>query len=131
MAAVPGRQARIPSAPDATRVARITGTSRTARLKVWLIVGLVIVLGLFVPSVLKSNFYLGLVINAMVLGIAAVSIGFLAHQCGLVMFGAAGFTGGATYLCGIAVTQFGWNVMAATAFCLVARWPNICRLSRR
>lgn len=91
-----------------------------ARLKLGLILAVLIVLGLFVPSVLKSTFYLGLLINAIVLGVAAVSIGFLAHQCGLVMFGAAGFTGGATYLFGIAVTQFGWNVMAAAAFCLVA-----------
>lgn len=85
-----------------------------------LIVLTIIALGLLVPSVLKSTFYLGLLINAIVLGIAAVAIGLLAHQCGLVMFGAAGFTGGATYLFGIAVMQFGWNVTAAAAFCLVA-----------
>lgn len=85
-----------------------------------LLVVALIALGLLVPSVLKSTFYLGLLINAMVLGIAAVAIGLLAHQCGLVMFGAAGFTGGATYLFGIAVMQFGWDVSAAAAFCLVA-----------
>ena len=90
------------------------------RLTAGLIVAALIALGLLVPSLLKSTFYLGLMINAIVLGIAAVSIGLLAHQCGLVMFGVAGFTGGATYLFGIAVTQFGWDVMAAAAFCLVA-----------
>ena len=56
----------------------------------------VILLGLWVPTIVKSTFYLGLFINAIILGIAALSIGFLAHQCGLIMFGAAGFTGGAT-----------------------------------
>lgn len=85
-----------------------------------LVVLLIILIGLWVPTVVKSTFYLGLFINAIILGIAAVSIGFLAHQCGLIMFGAAGFTGGATYLFGIAVMHFNMNVMAAAAFCLVA-----------
>jgi len=85
--------------------------------------GLVLILalcGLAVPNVVKSTFYLGLFINAIVLGIAALSIGFLAHQCGLIMFGAAGFTGGATYLFGIAVMHFNWSVTTAAIFCLVA-----------
>ena len=89
-------------------------------LKPALIVATLIVLGLFVPSVLKSNFYLGLLINAIVLAIAAVAIGYLAHQSGLMMFGAAAFTGGSTYLFAIAVTRLGWNAMPAAAFTLVA-----------
>lgn len=84
------------------------------------VVAVVIVLGLFVPTVLKSSFYLGLLINAIVLAIAAVAIGFLAFQSGLMMFGAAAFTGGATYLFAIAVTRFGLNAMAAAGFALVA-----------
>jgi len=83
------------------------------------VAAVVIGLGLLVPMVLKSNFYLGLMISTIVLGISAVSIGFLAHQCGLVMFGAAGFSGGASYLFGIAVVQFGWSVMMAAAFAMV------------
>ena len=89
-------------------------------LKASLIVTALVILGLFIPSLVSSSFYLGLMINTIVLGVAAISIGFLAHQCGLIMFGAAGFTGGATYLFGIAVTQFGWNVTAAAVFCLLA-----------
>ena len=80
----------------------------------------VIVLGLFVPSVLRSTFYLGLLVNAIILGIAAVAIGFLAHQCGLMMFGTAAFTGGATYLFAIAVTHFQWSATVAAVFALVA-----------
>ena len=91
-----------------------------AMFKAGAVVAVVVVAGLFIPAVVKSNFTLGLLISAITLGIAAVSIGFLAHQCGLMMFGAAGFTGGATYLFGIAVMHFGWNVMAAAVFCLVA-----------
>ncbi len=78
------------------------------------------VLGLLAPTAIHSPYYLGLLINAIMLAISAVSIGFLAHQSGLMMFGAAAFTGGATYLYAIAITQFGWNVMAASAFTLLA-----------
>jgi branched-chain amino acid transport system permease protein len=76
--------------------------------------------GLLAPTAIHSTYYLGLLINAILLAISAVSIGFLAHQSGLMMFGAAAFTGSATYLYAIAITQFGWNVMAASAFTLSA-----------
>lgn len=89
-------------------------------LKPGLIVLALVIAGLFVPAVLKSPFYLGLLLNAIVLGIAAVSIGFLAHQSGLMMFGAAAFTGGSTYLFAIAVTRFGLQALSAAAFALVA-----------
>jgi branched-chain amino acid transport system permease protein len=89
-------------------------------LKRGVVVAALIVLGLFAPTVIRNTYYLGLMGDAVVLGIAAVSIGFLAHQCGLMMFGAAAFTGGATYLYAIALTRFGWNVMAAAAFTLLA-----------
>ena len=85
-----------------------------------LVVVVIVALGLFVPSVLKSTFYLGLLVNAIILGVAAVSIGFLARQSGLMMFGAAAFTGGATYLFAIAVTRFGSSAMTAAVFALLA-----------
>ena len=85
-----------------------------------LVVVVIVALGLFVPSVLKSTFYLGLLVNAIILGVAAVSIGFLARQSGLMMFGAAAFTGGATYLFAIAVTRFGLSAMTAAVFALLA-----------
>ncbi|TMH01611.1 MAG: branched-chain amino acid ABC transporter permease, partial [Betaproteobacteria bacterium] len=46
--------------------------------------------------------------------------GFLARQSGLMMFGAAAFTGGATYLFAIAVTRFGLSAMTAAVFALLA-----------
>jgi ABC-type branched-subunit amino acid transport system permease subunit len=82
--------------------------------------GALTLLGLLAPAAIHSSYYLGLLINAILLAISAVSIGFLAHQSGLMMFGAAAFTGSATYLYAIAITQFGWNVMAASAFTLSA-----------
>jgi branched-chain amino acid transport system permease protein len=77
-----------------------------------------ILLGLFAPAVVHSPYVLGLLINAVVLGISAVSIGFLAHQSGQMMFGVAAFTGGATYIYAIAITQFGLPVMIASALTL-------------
>lgn len=81
--------------------------------------GAVVVFGLFVPRFLTSTFHLELLINGMVLGIAAVGIGFLMHQCGLVMFGVAAFIGLPAYLLGIASTNWGWGLHAAIAFALV------------
>jgi branched-chain amino acid transport system permease protein len=74
--------------------------------------------GLFVPQVLTSTFYLGLLINGLVLGIAAVGIGFLMYQCGLVMFGVAAFIGFPAYLLGIASIKLGLSLNAAVLFAL-------------
>ena len=47
----------------------------------------------------------------MVLGVAAVGIGFLMYQCGLVMFGVAAFIGLPAYLLGMAsAAQWGLNL---------------------
>ncbi|MDB5731477.1 MAG: Branched-chain amino acid transport system permease protein [Variovorax sp.] len=114
MAIVQGFTAVTPLASGAA------GGKAPSLLKPALVVAVLVVLGLFVPTVVKSSFYLGLLINAIVLGIAALSIGFLARQSGLMMFGAAAFTGGATYLFAIAVTHLGWSAMTAAFFTLLA-----------
>ena len=77
-------------------------------------------LGLKLPAFIGEPYYLGMLINAMLLGVSATGIGFLARQSGLMMFGAAAFTGGATYIYAIALTQFGLGVMAASVVTLVA-----------
>lgn len=77
----------------------------------------VAVAGCFLPAVLSSTFYLSLLINGVLLGIAAVGIGFLMHQCGLVMFGVAAFIGLPAYVLGILTTHFGiglgWAVLSS------------------
>lgn len=108
---------RISSMREDSTFRRVGGAAPSI-VKALAVAAVIIGLGLFVPMVLKNNFFLGLMISTIVLGISAVSIGFLAHQCGLVMFGAAGFSGGASYLFGIAVMQFGWSVTMAAAFAL-------------
>lgn len=79
---------------------------------------LVAVLGCFVPLVLTQVYYLGLLINGLVLGVAAVGIGFLMHQCGFVMFGVAAFIGLPAYLLGIGCNLLGLNLHLAVLFAL-------------
>jgi branched-chain amino acid transport system permease protein len=105
----------------ATESRRVTwsvapGVERTVRTLI--IVGLV-ALGVWTPPVITSDYWLGLLINAMILGLSAVSIGFLAHQSGLMMFGVSALTGGATYIYAIAITWWGLKALPASALTLV------------
>ncbi|MEP6873764.1 MAG: branched-chain amino acid ABC transporter permease [Burkholderiales bacterium] len=120
MSAVPPMAATPAAAPIAQVPQATASPRRRWPLGALLAVAALIVLGAFLPAVLKSPFYLGLLISAALVGIAAVALGFLAHQCGLVMFGVAGFSGGGAYLFAIAVMQFRWNVLGAAAFALLA-----------
>lgn len=84
----------------------------------WLGVVAVLAAGLLVPSFVTSSFYLGLMIHAMILGIAAVGIGFLMYQCGLVMFGVAAFIGLPAYLVGM-LSARGMGLIAAVLLALL------------
>ena len=77
------------------------------------------VAGLFLPMLLTSSFHLGLLINGLLLGIAAIGIGFLMHQCGLVMFGVAAFIGLPAYLLGIFRTHLGMRIGLAAPLALL------------
>lgn len=77
-----------------------------------------VIAGLFIPRLFADGFALGLLLNGVILGIAAVGIGFLLHQCGLVMFGVAAFVGLPAYLCGIGAAQFGLGIQGAILFAL-------------
>jgi len=106
MSAVPPMVVAPAAAPTAQAPRATASPRRRWPLGALLAVAVLIVLGAFLPALLKSPFYLGMLINAAILGIAAVALGFLAHQCGLVMFGVAGFSDGGAYLFAIAVMQF-------------------------
>ena len=115
--------AAVPMAATLPRTA--AGNTRLRWLLIWIAITAV---GLFVPLVLKNSFQLGLLINGLVLGVAAIGIGFLMYQCGLVMFGVAAFIGLPAYLLGILTMQFGiglnsavvLSLLASTAFALFA-----------
>lgn len=88
-----------------------TGGSRLRPVSlIWL--GLATVAGLVVPQ-LVSGFYLALLLNAVLLAISAVGIGFLLRYCGNVMFGVAAFIGLPAYLLGISVMVLKWNIAVA------------------
>jgi len=92
--------------------------SATSALRAALSAALVL-FGLKLPAFVNNAYYLGLLINAMLLGVSATAIGFLARQCGLMMFGAAAFTGGATYLYALSLTRLNLGVTAASAVTLL------------
>lgn len=105
-------QGSLPSAASAS-------TGRAPWLRPALPAGLVVaVAGIFLPALFTNTYYLGMLINGMVLGVAAVGIGFLMYQCGLVMFGVAAFIGLPAYLVGIGSAQFGLGLGAAVLFAL-------------
>ena len=80
MAALPRMAAVTPFAPHPTQ-----GRGR-GLLRPGLVVVVLVVLGLFVPSMLRNTFYLGLLVNAIILGIAAVVLVIAAFPQGLMGF---------------------------------------------
>jgi branched-chain amino acid transport system permease protein len=88
---------------------------RSARLLA--LAAVVLGLGLLLPTVVPDAYYLGIAVDGAVLGILAVSVGFLMRRCGLVSLGQAAFFGTAAYLVAIATTHWAWKpaVAAMTA----------------
>ncbi|MEO9228519.1 MAG: branched-chain amino acid ABC transporter permease [Devosia sp.] len=105
-----------PSAPSYGGATVVRGRRRLA-----IVLGAAVMIGgLFLPGVIGSTFYLGLLTDAVILGIAAMGIGFLMHQCGLVMFGVSAFVGLPAYLIAISIKQWNFTVTSAVAlaFCV-------------
>jgi branched-chain amino acid transport system permease protein len=83
-------------------------------------VALVVLLaGLTVPYFIDDPYYMGIAADGVVLGILALSIGFLAHRSGLISLGHTAFYGGAAYGLAIATTQWGWGPLPAAVFGVV------------
>jgi branched-chain amino acid transport system permease protein len=79
----------------------------------------VLLLGYLVPWFIDDPYYMGIAADGVVLGILAVSIGFLAHRCGLISLGHTAFYGGAAYGLAIATTHWGWSPLQGVMFALV------------
>ena len=92
---------RIPQRPSADPVQAQVRT----RINPWVLqlsaAGIVLVLGYFVPSVVGSASTMTVLFNGVILGLTALSVGFLLNLLGWVSFGAAAFSGGGAYLFGI------------------------------
>jgi branched-chain amino acid transport system permease protein len=82
--------------------------------------GLVFAIGLAAQRYIDSTFILTLGAGGLILGILALCIAFMMHQCGLVVFGIAAFYGGAGYLYAIGISVFKLDPLAAASISLVA-----------
>jgi branched-chain amino acid transport system permease protein len=82
----------------------------TPRLPVTIVIA---VLGFFVPSVISSANGMTVLVNGLLLGLMALSVGFLLDMLGWVSFGAAAFSGGAAYLFAILCVSSKMNLTVA------------------
>lgn len=78
-----------------------------------------LIVGLFVPEVITSQSNMEIVTDGVVLGMLALSIGFLAHRSGLISLGHTAFYGGAAYALAIATSEWGWSPAQAVVFAVV------------
>ncbi len=95
---------------------------KSAPVSRWLGAAALIILaaaGFTVPLWLRSSFYLGLASQGLILGVLALAVGFLMHQCRMVLFGIAAFYGAPAYLFAIASLNWSWGPNAAAVFAVL------------
>ncbi|MGX6446533.1 branched-chain amino acid ABC transporter permease [Patulibacter sp. S7RM1-6] len=107
------------AAPGLAAEAAPTGLGRRTLLRGAGVALVALLLGLLVPSLLSSQYHMGIAADGVVLGILAASIGFLAYRCGLISLGHTAFYGSAAYGLAIATTHWGWAPLPAALFGLV------------
>ena len=73
------------------------------------VAAVVLVIGLVVPYVVSDAYTMSLALDAVILSLLALGIGFLARHLGLISLGHTAFFGGAAYMVGIATTHWGWG----------------------
>jgi branched-chain amino acid transport system permease protein len=79
----------------------------------------VLLVGLAVPYVVTDTYTMGLFLEAALLGLPALGIGFLARHLGLVSLGHSAFFGSAAYAVGIAVNRWELGLTAAVGVAVV------------
>ena len=88
----------------------------TTRLPVTVVI---VVLGFFVPYFMSSANAMTVLVNGMLLGLMALSVGFLLNLLGWVSFGAAAFSGGAAYLFAIFCASLNMSLTEAAVLAVV------------
>ncbi|MGH3492638.1 MAG: branched-chain amino acid ABC transporter permease [Sciscionella sp.] len=83
------------------------------------------VIGLAVPFLIHSSYFMGLLVQGALVSLLALGIGFLARHLGLISLGHSAFFGGAAYGVAMASTHWHWSPLAAAFFgfaagCLLA-----------
>lgn len=80
----------------------------------------VMVVGFFVPSMISSANGMTVVLDGVLLGLSALSVGFLLNLLGWVSFGGAAFSGAAAYAFAILCTSSGLSLMPSAILAVVA-----------
>ncbi|MGQ0841904.1 branched-chain amino acid ABC transporter permease [Actinokineospora sp.] len=80
----------------------------------------VLLTGLAVPYLITDSHGMSLAVDATILSLLALGIGFLARHLGLISLGHTAFFGGAAYAVGIAITRWGWAPVPAVLFGVAA-----------
>lgn len=80
-------------------------------------VGVVVLLvGLAVPYVITDTYRMSLVLDATILSLMALGIGFMARHLGMISLGHGAFFGAAAYAVGVGITNWGWSPLASVLF---------------
>jgi branched-chain amino acid transport system permease protein len=95
------------------------GLDRKLLVRAIVVTVIVLVVGLFVPTIISDPYYMGIAADGVVLGILALGIGFLAHRSGLISLGHTAFYGGSAYGIAIAMTHWGWGPVQGAIFAVV------------
>lgn len=108
--------------PPVTETAAGSSSDRAPGPKriVWLAMMLaVLVIGFLVPHVVTDTYNMSMFVDMALLGMLALSIGFLARHLGVISLGHVAFFGGSAYAVGYAINEFGWSPVAAFGFGVV------------
>jgi branched-chain amino acid transport system permease protein len=95
------------------------GLDRRQLVRAAIVTVVVLIAGLFVPTLVSDPYYMGIAADGVVLGILALGIGFLAHRSGLISLGHTAFYGGSAYGIAIATTHWGWGPVQAAIFAII------------
>jgi branched-chain amino acid transport system permease protein len=74
--------------------------------------------GLALPYVVTDTYTMTLAVEAALLGLLALGIGFLGRHLGLISLGHTAFFGSAAYSVGIATNHWGWSPLQAVVFAI-------------
>ncbi|MCW2713576.1 MAG: hypothetical protein JWN88_623 [Frankiales bacterium] len=77
-------------------------------------------LGLTVPFITSDPFIMSLALDAVILALLALSLGFLARHLGLISLGHTAFFGGSAYMVAMTTTHWDWGPMRAAAVAVLA-----------
>lgn len=83
------------------------------------VAAVILAAGFGVPYVVTDTYNMSLILDAALLSMLALGIGFLARHLGLISLGHTAFFGGAAYLVAMGTSHWGWGPMQATVIAVL------------